>query len=149
VRSTFITGFPGETDAEFEDLLSFLGEAQLDRVGAFTYSPIEGAAANALPDAVPEELKQERLKRLMTLQAEISAKKLQERRGDIVRVVVDAIDAQQGTLVTRSYAEAPEIDGVILVEAPTQKIMVGDRIDVEIIDAQAHDLIAIIAEEGL
>lgn len=149
LRSTFIVGFPGETEEEFQELLHFLEEAQLDRVGAFTYSPIEGAAANALPDAVPEEVKQERLARLMGLQAEISAEKLRQRVGDIVRVVVDAVDPQHGTLITRSYAEAPEIDGVILVEATDRSVAVGDRIDVEIVDTQEHDLIAIVSDEDL
>src|SRR5205807_1532247 len=89
LRSTFIVGFPGETEAEFEELLAFLDEAQLDRVGAFAYSPVDGARANALPDAVPEELKQERLERFMTAQARISAAKLRHKIGTTVAALVD------------------------------------------------------------
>ncbi|MES2205773.1 MAG: 30S ribosomal protein S12 methylthiotransferase RimO [Pseudomonadota bacterium] len=149
IRSTFIVGFPGETETEFQNLLNFLEEAQLDRVGAFAYSPVEGALANELPDAVPESLKQERLARFMEHQAKISKEKLRQRQGDIVRVVVDSFDAEQNLLITRSYAEAPEIDGVILVQHPGHKIEIGSYLDVEITDAHDHDLIATVSEEHL
>jgi ribosomal protein S12 methylthiotransferase len=150
IRSTFIVGFPGETEEEFEELLSFLKEAQLDRVGAFAYSPVEGAAANQLPNPVPEEVKQERLARFMACQAEISAEKLRHRIGDTVRVIIDDIDTQHQTLITRSYAEAPEIDGVILVDYANQTpAKIGERIDVDIIATHEHDLVARYADESL
>src|SRR5687768_4172647 len=107
LRSTFIVGFPGETEAEFAELLAFLDEAQLDRVGCFAYSPVEGAAANALPDAVPEPLKEERRARFMALQERISAEKLKAKIGRTLEVLVD----EPG--VGRSSADAPEIDGVV------------------------------------
>jgi len=140
LRSTFIAGFPGETEADFKLLLEFLGEAKLDRVGAFAYSPVEGAAANALPDPVPEELKQERLARFMEAQAKISAAKLKARVGKTYDVLVDAV--QDGTAVTRSQAEAPEIDGVIYVEG-AKDLKPGDFIRVRIARSDDHDLWAV------
>jgi ribosomal protein S12 methylthiotransferase len=107
IRSTFIAGFPGETDAEFDQLLDFLGQAQLDRVGCFAYSPVEGAAANALPDPVPEEVKEERRARFMQVQAKISAAKLRAKVGKTFEVLVD----EPG--VGRSKGDAPDIDGVV------------------------------------
>jgi ribosomal protein S12 methylthiotransferase len=107
IRSTFIAGFPGETEAEFSDLLQFLKEAQLDRVGCFAYSPVEGAAANALPDPVPDELREERRARLMALQEQISAERLKRKIGRNIEVIIDAPG------VGRSEADAPEIDGVV------------------------------------
>ena len=106
LRSTFIVGFPGETEAEFEELLDFLDEAQLDRVGAFAYSPVDGAAANALPDPVPEELKQERLARFMERQGEISAARLEAKVGTVQRCLVDLLDGELA--IARSMADAPE-----------------------------------------
>src|SRR5690348_11587714 len=114
LRSTFIVGFPGETDAEFEELLAFLREAELDRVGAFAYSPVDGAKANALPDAVPEEIKEERLERFMEVQAEISAMRLERKIGSRITVIVDAVDADGA--VARSKADAPEIDGIVRID---------------------------------
>ena len=116
IRSTFIAGFPGETDAEFEELLDFLREAQLDRVGCFTYSPVEGAKANALPDPVPDELKEERRGRLMQLQEEISAARLQAKIGKTLQVIVDEFGGDGAT--ARSSADAPEIDGQVYIKKP-------------------------------
>ncbi len=113
IRSTFIVGFPGETDAEFEQLLDFIDQAELDRVGAFAYSPVEGAAANALPDPVPEEVKRDRLARFMALQAEISEEKLARKVGTMQRVLVDLIDGELA--IARSMADAPEIDGLVQI----------------------------------
>ena len=137
IRSTFITGFPGETEAEFAELLQFLEQAQLDRVGCFAYSDIEGARANELPDQIPEDVKQERLERLMTLQGEISANKLLNRIGQEVDVVVDEVI--DGKALTRSYAEAPDIDGVI--EVDIENCTPGDLLKVQITGASEHDLI--------
>jgi ribosomal protein S12 methylthiotransferase len=139
LRSTFIVGFPGETENEFEALLEFLREAQLDRVGAFAYSPVAGAAANQLPGAVPETEKQARLEAFMAVQAEISAAKLRRRIGTAQTVLVDAI-AGDGSLVARSRADAPEIDGVVYVEGA--RAAPGDFLEVEILDAAEHDLFA-------
>ncbi len=138
LRSTFIVGFPGETDEDFEQLLAFLREARLDRVGCFSYSPVEGAAANALPDPVPEPLKEERRERFMALQAEISREKLAERVGKRAIVLVDEVAEQQ--VIARSAADAPEIDGRVLIEGAWE-LDPGDFIEVEIIASTEHDLI--------
>ena len=137
LRSTFIVGFPGETEREFEELLDFLRAAQLDRVGCFAYSPVEGAAANALPDAVPEEVKRERLTRFMELQAGISAGKLQRKVGQALTVLVDRIE--EGQAVARSSADAPEIDGVVYVE-DAKGLKSGDFCEVHVTRAGEHDL---------
>jgi ribosomal protein S12 methylthiotransferase len=138
LRSTFIVGFPGETDEDFEQLLAFLREARLDRVGCFSYSPVEGAAANALPDPVPEPLKEERRERFMALQAAISREKLAERVGRRAIVLVDEVHEQQ--VIARSAADAPEIDGRVLIEGAWE-LDPGDFIEVEIIASTEHDLI--------
>ncbi|MCQ4144624.1 MULTISPECIES: 30S ribosomal protein S12 methylthiotransferase RimO [Vogesella] len=138
IRSTFIVGFPGETEEDFEELLAFIREAQLDRVGCFTYSPVEGAAANELPDPVPDAVKEERKERFMAVQAEISAARLAARIGQRLQVLVDEID-EEGTAVCRSYADAPEIDGLVFVE-DAAGLAVGDFVEVEIVDASEHDL---------
>lgn len=140
VRSTFIVGFPGETAADFEHLLAFIQAAHLDRVGAFTYSPIAGAAANHLPSAIPEEIKEERLSQLMSTQSAISAQKLQARVGQTVTVLIDEITPT--TIYARSAAEAPEIDGIIIIEATAKSLSPGEFIQVKIIDANEHDLYA-------
>ena len=137
LRSTFIVGFPGETEAEFVELLDFLKEAQLDRVGAFAYSPVEGALANELPDPVPPEIQQERLARLMLLQEEISEARLKCKIGRIMTVLVDEVD-EEGA-IARSYADAPEIDGQVYI-SEGQHLKVGDRVDVVITDSDTHDL---------
>ena len=139
IRSTFIVGFPGETEAEFEELLGFLEAAQLDRVGCFAYSPVEGATANALGDAVPEDVKEERLERLMLLQEQISAAKLKNKIGTRQTVIVDAVDHEGA--IARSMADAPEIDGVVYIR-DTQSLAVGQFAEVEITDADEHDLYA-------
>jgi ribosomal protein S12 methylthiotransferase len=140
IRSTFIVGFPGETEAEFEELLQFLDEAQLDRVGAFAYSPVEGAAANALPDPVLEELAQERLARFMAHQAAISEARLQAKIGTVQRVLVDI--AEDDLATARSMADAPEIDGLVHVQDAPEGTKAGDFLDVVIEAADEHDLFA-------
>jgi ribosomal protein S12 methylthiotransferase len=140
LRSTFIVGFPGETDQEFEELLQFLDEAQLDRVGAFAYSPVEGAAANLLPDPVPEEVKQERLARFMEKQAEISAARLEAKIGTVQQCLVDLIE--DDIAVARSKADAPEIDGLVHIQNGGELgLRVGQFVDVEITESDEHDLI--------
>jgi ribosomal protein S12 methylthiotransferase len=139
LRSTFIVGFPGETEAEFEELLDFLDEAQLDRVGAFAYSPVEGAAANVLPDPVPEEVKQERLARFMERQADISAARLEAKVGTIQRCLVDTIDGDLA--IARSMADAPEIDGLVQIQNGFEAgLKPGEFVDVEIMGSDEHDL---------
>ncbi|WP_305906596.1 30S ribosomal protein S12 methylthiotransferase RimO [Methylomarinum sp. Ch1-1] len=137
IRSTFIVGFPGETEQEFEELLQFLSEAQMDRVGCFAYSPVKGAAANQLPDALPEQVKEERLARFMAHQAEISAARLQRRLGKTETVLVDEV-VEEGS-VARSKADAPEIDGQVFIDGATQ-LKVGDFVDVELVEADEYDL---------
>jgi ribosomal protein S12 methylthiotransferase len=137
IRSTFIAGFPGETDAEFEELLAFLEEAQLDRVGCFAYSQVEGAAANALPGHVADAVKEERRGRLMQLQEKISARRLQAKVGREMTVLVDEITADGA--VARSSADAPEIDGVVHV-APHPALKIGDFTRVRVVQAGTHDL---------
>jgi ribosomal protein S12 methylthiotransferase len=140
IRSTFIVGFPGETEADFEALLEFLDQAQLDRVGCFAYSPVAGAAANALPGAVPEPVKQERLARFMERQAAISARRLHDKIGRIIEVLVDQV-GDEG-VIARSYADAPEIDGVVHL-SDAEGVAVGDVLLVEVEDADEHDLYAV------
>jgi ribosomal protein S12 methylthiotransferase len=136
VRSTFIVGFPGETDDDFETLLDFLQEAELDRVGAFTYSAVEGAPANAREGAVPEDVKEERLERFMEVQAEISAAKLSRMIGKTLTVLVD--DAEDGQSLARSYRDAPEIDGQVVIEGV--ELPVGEFVKVRVTHADEHDL---------
>ena len=143
LRSTFIVGYPGETEADFEELLSFLEDAQLDRVGAFAYSPVEGAAANELPNPVPEGLKHDRLQRLMELQEGISKDKLKTKIGKRIQVLVDEVD--ENGAVGRSAADAPEIDGVVVIENGAG-LKVGEFAEVEITGSDAHDLAGILAK---
>jgi len=139
IRSTFIVGFPGETEEEFETLLDFLDEAQLDRVGAFAYSPVEGATANALPDAVPEEVKQERLARFMERQAQVSADRLEAKVGTVQKCLVDAIDGE--IAIARSRFDAPEIDGLVQIQDGREAgLKPGEFVDVEILGSDEHDL---------
>ena len=137
IRSTFITGFPGETEDNFDELLDFLQAARLDRVGAFTYSPVHGAAANALPDPVDEDVKSDRLARLMDVQADISAEKLRQRRGQELTVLIDEVAG--GRAVGRSYADAPEIDGVVHI-AQGAGLKVGDFVRVKVTRSDDYDL---------
>lgn len=141
LRSTFITGFPGETEDEFKHLLDFIEEAQLDRVGVFAYSPVDGAVANALDNPVPEEVKEERRARLMELQEKISLSRNQAKMGKVMQVLVDETD-EEG-IVARSKADAPEIDGNVFIpmpENPAQQPKPGDFINVLIDDCDEHDL---------
>lgn len=137
LRSTFIVGFPGETEEDFQQLLDFLAEAELDRVGCFTYSPVEGAAANALPDPVPEAVKEERRQRLMELQAAISRERLRRKVGRTLTVLVDEVDDQGA--VGRSAADAPEIDGRIYIDGASS-LQPGEFVRVRITEAGEHDL---------
>ncbi|MEW8436045.1 MAG: 30S ribosomal protein S12 methylthiotransferase RimO [Candidatus Thiodiazotropha sp.] len=137
LRSTFIVGFPGETEAEFEELLDFLREARLDRVGCFAYSPVKGAQANDLPGALPEELKEERRARFMALQAEISRQRLEAKIGRRMVVLVDEVREKQ--VVARSEADAPEIDGRVYIPGAWD-LQPGDFIEVRVTAATAHDL---------
>ena len=139
IRSTFIVGFPGETEDDFEELLDWLAEAQLDRVGCFQYSAVDGARANALPDPVPEEVKDERWHRFMQVQAEISSERLKRRIGGQEPVVVDRLEGD--TAIARSYGDAPEIDGVVIVENPGE-VAIGEFMDVEITGTDQYDLFA-------
>jgi ribosomal protein S12 methylthiotransferase len=136
VRSTFIVGFPGETEEDFEVLLDWLEEAQLDRVGCFKYSPVEGAAANALPGAVPEEVKEERYHRFVQAQAAISESRLAARVGRTLEVLIDEV--QGDTATGRSHADAPEIDGTVSVDGKGLKV--GQRVRVNITHADTYDL---------
>ena len=146
IRSTFIVGFPGETDDDFEQLLAFLDQAELDRVGAFAYSPVEGARANDLPDPVPEDVKQARLARFMELQAEISAEKLERKVGSIQRCLVDAIDGELA--IARSMADAPEIDGLVQIQdGAAAGLKPGDFVDVTIMGSDEHDLFGLVDPE--
>ena len=137
IRSTFVVGFPGETEREFEELLEFLEEAQLDRVGCFAYSPVEGAVANALPDPVPEAEKQERQARFMAVQEKISAARLKRKIGQTMTVLVDAV-GKDGA-IARSAADAPEIDGRVIIRKGT-KLKPGEFAEVKVTRADAHDL---------
>jgi ribosomal protein S12 methylthiotransferase len=139
LRSTFIVGFPGETEREFEELLAFLQEAQLDRVGCFAYSPVEGARANALPDPVPEAVKEERRERFMGVQAQISRARLARKVGRVVDILVDEVKGSKA--VGRSAADAPEIDGVVQVDG-ARGLSVGQFAKVRITAAGEHDLAA-------
>jgi ribosomal protein S12 methylthiotransferase len=146
IRSTFIVGFPGETEEDFEQLLSFLDQAELDRVGAFAYSPVEGASANDLPGAVPEEVKQERLARFMALQAEISADKLERKVGTVQTVIIDEIDGELA--IGRSKADAPEIDGLVQIQdGAAAGLKPGDFCEVRIMGSDEHDLFGMVGDD--
>jgi ribosomal protein S12 methylthiotransferase len=138
IRSTFIAGFPGETEREFEELLSFLEAAQLDRVGCFAYSPVDGAAANALPDPLSDDVKEDRRARFMAAQAKISAARLAQRVGETMTVLVDGHD-KDGTAIARSAGDAPEIDGTVRI-ANAGKLPVGAFARATITGASEHDL---------
>jgi ribosomal protein S12 methylthiotransferase len=160
IRSTFIAGFPGETEDDFEQLLNFLDEAQLDRVGCFAYSAVEGAKANELPNPVPEEVKQERVARFMEKQAEISASKLQRNIGKIRDVIIDEISEDEtGKMITaRTSSDAPDIDGLVYIDTDLEtqqsihdqvnRLQVGDIIPVRIIDSDEYDMWATLVERN-
>ena len=147
IRSTFIAGFPGETEDEFEDLLAFVREARIDRAGCFAYSPVEGAAANELPGMVPAELREERRARFMAVAEEVSAQKLRSRIGATMQVLVDSAPAlgRKGG-VGRSYADAPEIDGTVRLLPPeklSKQLKVGEFTRAKIVAAEGHDLVGV------
>ncbi len=144
IRSTFIVGFPGETEQEFEELLDFLEEAQLDRVGCFKYSPVEGATANALPDHVSDEIMEDRFQRFMALQAEISAAKLQARIGQEYLILIDEVNSEGA--IGRSYMDAPEIDGKVYL-TDEFNVQPGDQLWVQIIHADEHDVWGVRVED--
>ncbi|HVT62450.1 MAG TPA: 30S ribosomal protein S12 methylthiotransferase RimO, partial [Legionellaceae bacterium] len=137
IRSTFIVGFPGETEEEFEELLHFLEEAQLDRVGCFQYSPVEGAKANLLADPIPADIKEERYHRFMQTQAAISQHRLQSKIGTKQSVLIDDITTNK--IVGRSMADAPEIDGLVYIE-PYERAQIGQMLSIQITDADDYDL---------
>ena len=143
IRSTFIAGFPGETEEEFEYLLSFLDEAQIDRAGCFAYSPVEGAAANLLDNAVSDQLREDRRARFMAKAEEISIKRLAKKIGKRIQVIIDRVDEAGG--IGRSIGDAPEIDGLVRVLPPTKpskRYRAGEIIKVTVVSSQGHDLIA-------
>jgi ribosomal protein S12 methylthiotransferase len=142
VRSSFVVGFPGETEEDFEYLLRWLEEAQLDRVGAFKFEPVEGAEATAMPDQVPDELKQERYERVMALSARISAEKLAAKVGKTIDVLIDAVDPETGGATGRSKADAPEIDGEVHLR-DAGALNAGDVVSVRVEDSDEHDLFGV------
>lgn len=144
LRSTFIVGFPGETEDEFEELLDFLQEARLDRVGCFQYSPVEGAKANELADPVPAEVKEERYHRFMQIQAEISREKLEDKIGTQQMVLIDEINDEQ--IIARSKSDAPEIDGLVFLPLD-ETVKVGDLVEVVITDSDDYDLYASVLQK--
>jgi len=139
IRSTFIVGFPGETEEEFQVLLDFIEEARLDRVGAFIYSPVEGAPANDIAEFIPVEIQEERLARFMELQAKISEEKLQAKVGKVFDVLIDEFDAEEGVAIGRTMADAPEIDGLVYIEDANSDI-VGQIVKVQVEEADVYDL---------
>ncbi len=140
LRSTFIVGFPGETEEDFDQLLEFIQQAQLDRVGCFAYSPVEGAAANALPDPVPEAVKQDRLQRFMEIQADISRDKLAVQVGREMVVLIDEV--QDGRIIARGPGDAPEVDGQVIIDGDWEDVGPGDFIEVRVTGYDQHDLFA-------
>ena len=143
IRSTFIAGFPGETEEEFEHLLNFLGEAQIDRAGCFAYSPVEGATANQLDNPVPEDIREERRARFMAKAEDISIKRLAKKLGKRIQVIIDRVDDQGG--IGRSIGDAPEIDGLVRVlpaSKPSKRYRTGEIIRATVVGSQGHDLIA-------
>ena len=147
IRSTFIVGFPGETEEEFEYLLDFLREARLDRVGCFSYSPVQGAKANALPDPVPEDVKEERRRRFMQVQSEISADNLKRRVGHVETGLIDSGNNGKGRAVGRSRYEAPDIDGLIYIDSD-KPLYPGDLVRVRLTGSTEHDLTGVLNLTG-
>ena len=139
IRSTFIVGFPGETEADFEELLEFLREAKLDRVGCFQYSPVDGAKANELPMHVDDEIKEERWNRFMKVQQQISTEKLAEKVGSTIEIIID--EANEEVIIGRSAADAPEIDGLVYVETK-EEIELGEIISAKVVKSDEYDLFA-------
>jgi ribosomal protein S12 methylthiotransferase len=139
IRSTFITGFPGETEAEFNELLDFLDEAQLDRVGAFSYSPVAGATANELSGALPEAVREERKARLLRHQEDISTQRLERKIGRRIKVLVDEID--EDGAIARSEGDAPDVDGLVYI-TDGHDLEIGEFAEVSVVDCDVHDLYA-------
>jgi len=139
IRSTFIAGFPGETEAEFNGLLDFLDEAELDRVGCFAYSPVDGATANDLPGALPEAVREERRMRLMQHQEDISTRRLEAKIGSRITVIVD--DIEEDGAIARSKGDAPEIDGLVYI-TDGEDLEIGEFAEVTVTDCDVHDLYA-------
>jgi ribosomal protein S12 methylthiotransferase len=139
IRSSFVVGFPGETDEDFEYLLGWLEEAQLDRVGAFKFEAVEGAPATSMDEQIPEDVKQERYEAVMALSARISAEKLAAKVGSTTDVLIDAVDADTGGATGRSKADAPEIDGEVHLR-DAGGLQPGDVVSVRVEDADEHDL---------
>ncbi|MGL5287535.1 MAG: 30S ribosomal protein S12 methylthiotransferase RimO, partial [Aeromonas sp.] len=137
LRSTFIVGFPGETEEDFQMLLDFIDKAELDRVGCFKYSPVDGAQANELPDPVAEEVKEERFQRFMELQQQVSIRKLARKVGQEITVIIDDVDEEGAT--GRSMADAPEIDGLVYLNGATH-LKAGDMVRVKVEHADEYDL---------
>ena len=152
IRSSFVVGFPGETEEDFQYLLDWLDEAQLDRVGAFRFEPVEGASANDLPGAVPESVKEERYARLMEKTEAISAAKLQAKVGRVIPVIIDEVGEpdEDGDLgaTGRSQSDAPEIDGQVLLREVPETLKSGDIVQVYVEDADAHDLFGVVVRQG-
>ena len=143
IRSTFIAGFPGETEEEFTHLLDFLEQAQIDRAGCFAYSPVEGAIANELPGAIEQSIREARQARFMAVAEDVSIKRLAAKVGKRIRVIVDSVNAQGG--IGRTAGDAPEIDGIVQIlptDRPSKRYRAGELIKVTVIDAQGHDLVA-------
>jgi ribosomal protein S12 methylthiotransferase len=140
LRSTFIVGFPGETETEFQELLDFLSAAELDRVGCFKYSPVTGAKANDLPDPVPDEVAQDRFDRFMALQKKISSRRLKQKVGSTQQVLIDEVDSKRNVAIGRSAADAPEIDGKVVIKNLTRPVKAGQFAQVKITKADAYDL---------
>ncbi len=145
IRSNFITGFPGETDQDFNELLDFVQKARLDRVGTFPYSDVEGAQANDFEGAVPEEIRQERAQILMELQEQISKEKLQQRISHTYDMIVDHV-SEEGAMVARTKYEAPDIDGIVNIYEPQGDVHEGDIIRATVIESTAHDMTAVMEE---
>ena len=139
-----IVGFPGETGSEFEELLDFLREARLDRVGCFQYSPVEGAAANQLADPVPADVSEDRWHRFMELQAQISREQLASKVGRNIQVLIDSFD-ENGAAIARSSADAPEIDGSVIIEA-SASLQIGEMVQVKVTDSDDYDLYAVVTD---
>ncbi|MBU0801003.1 MAG: radical SAM protein, partial [Alphaproteobacteria bacterium] len=144
LRSTFIVGFPGETEDDFQFLLQWLREAQIDRAGCFKYEPVKGAPANELPGAVPLEVQQDRWNRFMEVQQEISAAKLQAKIGTTVSCIIDAVDGEGGA-DARSMADAPEVDGKVFLRDVDAAAQPGDYVTVTVEDADEYDLFGVVA----
>jgi ribosomal protein S12 methylthiotransferase len=145
IRSSFVVGFPGETEEDFDYLLAWLEEARLDRVGAFKFEPVEGAPATSMAEQVPEELKQERYERVMSLSARISAEKLAAKVGSTIDALIDVVDAHTGGATGRSKADAPQIDGEVHLR-DAGALAPGDIVRVRVEDSDEHDLFGVPVE---